>query len=203
MVELKMIELPKYINDESYKVYVTYLAMKRHFTSPKYDYHKYNGRVSASFDSFKKRTDAYYFAKLSKNDDYENVLLAHMIKNPNTWIRDVVEDDYIYFDWKKKIDALGYTFKSELKNLDDDWKTNFISHGGQHPLILTLRLQQKISLETFTILTHVANIFDYWEQNLLDKYVASDIIQQSRKYFPFLMLDVKRFKTMVKDHFDI
>ena len=124
-----------------------------------------------------------------------------MVKNPNCWIRDIVEDDFVYNEWKKKIDSLGYKFKSDLKNLDDDYKSNFVSKGGQHPLIITLLLQQKIQLETFTILSHFAKIFDYWEQNLLDKFVACDIIRTSRKYYPFLMLDVMRFKTYVKNHF--
>jgi hypothetical protein len=194
--------LPSYVNDKSYEAYIKYLAMKKHFTSPSYDFHKYRGKVRASFDAFKSRNDAFYFAKLAKHEDYENVLLANLVKNPNTWIRDIAEDDFLYVEWKKKIDSLGYTFKSDLKHLNDDWKSNFVT-DGQHPVVLTLYLQKKITLETFAILIHIANIFTYWEQNLLDKFVASDIIQHSRKYFPFLMLDMKRYKTYVKDHFDI
>ena len=194
--------LPSYVNEKSFEVYIKYLAIKRHFTSQKYDFHKYRGKVSASFDAFKSRPDAFYFAKLAKHEDYENVLLANLVKNPNAWIRDIAEDDLLYVEWKKKIDSLSYNFKSDLKHLNDDWKSNFVT-DGQHPVVLTLYLQKKISLETFAILIHIANIFTYWEQNLLDKFVASDIIQHSRKYFPFLMLDLKRFKTYVKDHFDI
>jgi hypothetical protein len=194
--------LPSYVNDQSYAAYIKYLAMKKHFTSPSYDFHKYNGKVRASFDTFKSRPDAFYFAKLTKQDDYENVLLANLVKNPNAWIRDIAEDDILYVEWKKRIDSLGYTFKSDLKHLEDDWKSNFVT-DGQHPVVLTLYLQKKITLETFAILVHIANIFSYWEQNLLDKFVASDIIHHSRKYFPFLMLDMKRFKTIVKNHFDI
>lgn len=190
------------MNEKSFEVYIKYLAIKRHFTSQKYDFHKYRGKVSASFDAFKSRPDAFYFAKLAKHEDYENVLLANLVKNPNAWIRDIAEDDLLYVEWKKKIDSLSYNFKSDLKHLNDDWKSNFVT-DGQHPVVLTLYLQKKISLETFAILIHIANIFTYWEQNLLDKFVASDIIQHSRKYFPFLMLDLKRFKTYVKDHFDI
>lgn len=198
---MKRQTLPSYVNDKSYDAYIKYLALKKHFTSDTYDYHKYNGKVRASFDSFSSRNDAFYFAKLAKHDDYENVLVANMVKNPNCWIRDIVEDDFVYNEWKKKIDSLGYKFKSDLKNLDDDYKSNFVSKGGQHPLIITLLLQQKIQLETFTILSHFAKIFDYWEQNLLDKFVACDIIRTSRKYYPFLMLDVMRFKTYVKNRF--
>ena len=194
--------LPAYVNEESFNAYVKYLAMKKHFTSDNYDYMKYNGKVRASFDSFRTRNDTYYFAKLIKMDDWENVLLANMIMNSNTWIRDIVEEDgeKNYLEWKKKIDSLGYIFGSDLKKLNEDYKSNFISNG-QHPEIMTLYLQKKISLETFSILTHMANIFDYWSEKIVDKIVARDIIRLSRKYYPFLNVDVKRFKTIVKDHF--
>ena len=195
--------LPNYVNEESFNAYVKYLAMKKHFTTDGFDFHKYNGKVRASFDSFRARNDAYYFAKLIKEEDWQNVLLSNMILNPNAWIRDIVEDgEKNYLEWKKKIDSLGYIFKSELSYLNEDYKTNFIT-DGQHPLIITLFLQKKISLETFTILTHSANIFEYWSEKLVDKFVAPDIIRLSRKYYPFLTVDMKRFKTYIKDHFTL
>ena len=143
---------------------------------------------------------AFYFAKLYKQDDYENVLLANLVKNPNAWIRDIAEDDILYVEWKKRIDSLGYTFKSDLKHLEDDWKSNFVT-DGQHPVVLTLYLQKKITLETFAILVHIANIFSYWDQKVVDKIVASDIIRLSKKYYPFLEIEQKKFKNIIREHF--
>mgnify|MGYP000135361101 CR=1 FL=1 len=195
--------LPNSLNEQGFQAYIKYLAFKKHFTTDGYDYHKYNGKVRAKFETFRTRNDAYYFAKLANKDDYENVILANMIVKPNTWVRDIldVQGEQRYTEWRKRIDSLGHTFKSELSKLDDDYQKNFVSPSGQHPFVMQLYLQKRISLETFTILCHVSNIFPYWEKNLVDKFVACDIIRLSKKYKPFLEFDNSRFKTIVKDRF--
>jgi Fe-S cluster assembly ATPase SufC len=126
-----------------------------------------------------------------------------MIEKPDIWVRDVLEQEGStrYNNWKKKIDSLGHIFKSEINIMLDEYKDNFIVRDGQHPHIMTMLLQRKISLETFTIITHAANIFDYWDEKVVDKIVAGDIINKSRKYKPFLDIDMKRYKTFVKDRF--
>lgn len=198
-----MSTLPNYINQDSFSTYITYLAIKRHFTTKKYDYYKYNGKVKANIESFAKRNDAFFFAKLSKKDDHINRILANVLENPKVWVRDIVGDkgDTIYTSWKKRTDSLGYTFKGELEQLDDDYKSNFIVSDGQHPYLITLYLQKKISLETFVILCYASNIFPYWEEKIVDKFIACDIIDQSRKYKPFLSYDPKRFNSIIKDRF--
>lgn len=193
------------VNEQGFNAYVKYLAMKKHFTTDGYDYHKYRGKVRAKFETFLARNDAYYFSKLANKDDYENMILANIIVKPNTWVRDILDvpGEYQYTEWKKRIESLGYTFKSELSKLDDDYQKNFVSPSGQHPFVMQLYLQKRISLETFTILCHASNIFPYWEKNLVDKFVACDIIRLSKKYKPFLIYDNNRFKDMIKDRFDI
>lgn len=191
------------LTDAGFETYVKYLALKKHFTSDAYDYVKYNGKIRASIDTFRTRNDAYSFLKLSKKDDVVNFMLANFINNPNIWIRQLLdaEAEHRYLEWKKKIESLTYTFKSELKNLDEDWTANFVSRDGQHPYIMTQYSQKKISLETFTILTHAANIFDYWNEKIVDKIISRDIIRVSRKYKPFLFYDERKFKAIIRDHF--
>ena len=48
-----------------YEAYQNYLAMKLHFGG-EYDFHKYNGKVSATLESFEKRKDKFKFVRLSK-----------------------------------------------------------------------------------------------------------------------------------------
>jgi len=192
-----------YANDQSFLAYVKYLAFKKHFTTDSYDYKKYNGKVRASFDTFSARNDTFFFHKLAKREDYENLILANVIVKPDIWIRDILEEEgeARYNEWKKKIDSLGYVFKSELAHLQDDYQQNFISPDGQHPYIMTMYLQRKISLETFTILTNVAKIFSYWDEKIVDRIVARDIIRLARKYKPFLVIDEKKFKNIVRERF--
>lgn len=190
-------------NDKSFEAYVQFLAIKRHFTTDNYDYFKYNGKVRANFDTFISRNDAYSFAKLAKREDYPNLILANVLKKPDIWIREILDEEAQerYILWKKKIEALGYNFKSELGNLNEDYQQNFISRDGQHPHIMTLYLQRQISLETLTIMAHSANIFSYWNEKVVDKIVACDIIRLVRKYKPFLAYDEKRFKNIVREYF--
>jgi hypothetical protein len=195
--------LTNYANEASFKTYVDYLALKKHFTTKSYDYHKYNGKVKASFDKFQTRNDAFFFYKLSQKQDSHYVILSNIITNPNMWVRDILEDEgkNRYFQWKGRISALSYNLTQDLKNLHEDYKQNFIVLNGQHPHLLSLFLQQKISTETFSILSNLANILEYWDENIVDKIVASDKIMLSRKYFPFLEIDRKKFSTIIKNHF--
>lgn len=192
-----------YSNEDSFRTYVDYLALKKHFTTENYDYQKYRGKVKASFESFKSRKDAFFFYKISKKDDPHEFLLANIITDPKIWIRDMTEEnsERVYSEWKGRKEALTYVFKNELKTLLDDYASNFRVSNGQHPHIMTLYLQKKISLETFTIITHLAKVYDYWQQEIVDKIVSSDIIRLSRKYYPFLGIDQKKFSKIVKEHF--
>lgn len=192
-----------YANEKSYKLYIDYLALKKHFTTKGYDYHKYRGKVKASFEKFRSRNDAFFFYKLSKKDDPHEILLANIVSNPKAWIREISEDSgqEVYFSWKKKMQSITHTFKTDLSQLKEEYKDNFIVKGGQHPYLITLFLQKKISLETFTILIHVSKVFPYWEKEIVDKIVASDIIQISKKYYPFLEVDENKFSSIIKERF--
>jgi hypothetical protein len=192
-----------YATEESFRVYVDYLALKRHFTTDSYDYKKYNGKVRASFDSFQTRNDAFFFYKLSRKKDWHNMILANILKNPNIWVREILEEtgEQIYAEWEGRIDALTYTFKDDLSRLKDNYADNFIPVNGQHPYIMTLYLQNKISLETFTILSNISNVYDRWSNEIVDKVVARDIIRLSKKYYPFLEIDRKKFSEIVKERF--
>jgi hypothetical protein len=191
-----------YATDDAFNTYIDYLAHKRHFTTKSYDYHKYNGKVKASRDAFQTRKDLFLFYKLSKRPERQQLILSNMIKNQNIWIGDILEDtaDEVYKAWKKRIDGLTYHFQQDLKQLNEDYKTNFVVVKDQHPKLISLLLQQKISLETFTILTNISKVLDYWEQSVVDKIVAYDKIVLSRKYFPFLEIDCKKFSAIVKNH---
>jgi hypothetical protein len=192
-----------FANEESFNFYVKYLAIKQHFTTDGYDYHKYRGKIKASFDTFRTRNDVFFFHKLANKDDPENLLLANMVVKPNAFIREIVEQDGEdrYFEWKKKTDSLGRVFKEDLNKLEDDYQQNFVSNNGQHPHVMGLYVQRKITLESFTILTNLSNIFPYWDKEIVDKIVARDIIRLSKKYRPFLNIDEKKFKSIIRERF--
>lgn len=192
-----------YSNEESFNYYMKYLAMGKHFTTDKFDYHKYRGKTRASFDTFRTRNDVFFFHKLANKEDAENLLLANFIVNPRVFIREIVEQEGEdrYFEWRKKIDSLTKVFKDDLNKLKDDYQENFVSNNGQHPFVMTLYIQKQITLESFTLLTNLSNIFPYWEKEIVDKFVARDIMRLSRKYRPFLIIDEKKFKNVIRERF--
>lgn len=193
----------KYANRQAFDVYTHYIAVKQHFTIERYDFHKYDGGVKISMDAFTGRQDLFHFHKLSKEVDWKNIILSNLVKNKNAWIGDIADQEGTdcYNAWKKNTDALSYQFGLELSKLDDTFKNNFIVEDGQHPYLLTLLLRKQITLETFTILSHIANIYEYWGDKVVDKYVACDIFNTSRKYKPFLVYDEKKFRKVVEDKF--
>ena len=129
-------------------------------------------------------------------------MLSNVVKNTNIWAGDLLEGpaEETYMNWKKRLDGLTYHFQQDLNQLDDNYKSNFIVEDGQHPKLLTYFLQRKISLETFTILTNLSNVLDYWNEKVVDKIVAGDKILLSRKYYPFLDFDRKKFSSIIKNH---
>ena len=50
---------------EPIDVYLMYCALKAHFSREDYDYHKYGGKTKISRESYWKRKDRYYFAKIA------------------------------------------------------------------------------------------------------------------------------------------
>lgn len=177
--------------------------MKLHFTRDDYDYFRSGGKGRAKVETFRTRHDAMFYDKLARHPDGENMLLANFLKNPKVWIRNILEESGqdIYTEWKKTQDSLGHVFKTDLGKLNDNYQSNFEVHGGQHPYVLTLYLQKEITLETFTILAHFSKVYDYWNENIVDKIIARDIIKLARKYRPFLQIDEKRFSKIVRDRF--
>ena len=193
---------PNSLNETGFNAYTEYLALKRHFTSS-YDYHKYNGKVNASFDSYINRKDAFSFQKLGKQKDYKNILLANVVKNPKIWVGALFDQEAreIYLKWKQTQTSLTHHIEDQLSVLDDDFKSNFVVINGQYPHMVDLYLQKRISLETFSILVKFTNSKPYWEENVSDKVIFPDIIKTVDKYYPFLNFSTEKVKKVVKDHF--
>lgn len=190
-----------------FEVYKTYLAFKNHFTKKTYDYHKYCGRSRASKDSFYKRTDRYFFERLSRQKNDEEIK-AYFVANfvecsdpERLWIGDIIrEGEDVYKEWLKKSQSLSYLFKTEAevfihkKNFEElfDCKT------GNHPEILKKYLQKGITLETITILDMILGYVKNFDKKLTDP-IWNFVSLRIRKYRPFLNIDVEKYKNVLKE----
>ena len=87
--------------NEAYNVYKTYSAIKRHFDDAKYDYFTYNGKIKGmSLETFQTKHDAYFYAKLAKQTDWKNRILANIVHNSKCWIKDILDSEEVYTSWK-------------------------------------------------------------------------------------------------------
>ena len=185
-----------------FEVYITYLALKRHFTSESYDFHKYNGKINASIDAFKARKDCFFFEKLAKHQNPKDFLLANIIVNPTAYVRDLAYDEkykIIYNKWLKTKESLTYVFQTEITNLHPDFNSNFLCTDGNHPILLRLFLGEKISLETLSILCNLTGCLKHWDQQLEGDIVYKDVGLLVKKYKQFLQYDKEKFKKIIRN----
>ena len=187
--------------------YKTYLALKNHFTKPKYDYLRYNGKVKASLQAFYKRKDRMWFEKMSRQKTDEEIVsffVANFVlcNDPESlWIGEIINEGEKRFSlWKKRTQSLSYVFKEEIEKLfsENSIENLFTIKNGSHPKILKVFLQGNISLETMVILDSIFGYRKNFDKKLDDpiwKFVSMRIL----KYSPFIHIDIFKFKKLLKE----
>ena len=193
---------------EPFEVYRYYLALRLHFTTDAYDVVKQKGRVRATKNSFLKRKDMFAIRKVAETySDKEVVdfLVANFVSG-DRWggVFDTESKDR-YQGWKKRIEAISYTFKREMdKAVVFAEKNNipftdlFISNNGQHPFIIKMYLRNDISIETLVILNKLNNFTDQLDQDLKDDLVWPDTSRIIKKYSPFLEIKKDKYNEIYR-----
>jgi hypothetical protein len=186
-----------------FEAYQKFLALKQYFTSD-YDYFKYQGKVSASKDSFERRKDKYHFYRLSKHQDVEKLLVANFIERELKWVGDVFDEEGqgIYSEWLRRQESLTYIFTNDLKKLLPKFDDNIIIKDGQHPVLLKLFLRKTISIETMVILNDIFDFFPYWNKTIEDPIIWPGIYKKCSKYRPFLQYNVFKCKQALRETFN-
>jgi len=184
-----------------FEVYQRYVALKRHFTSEKYDYFKFNKKTNASVKSFEKRKDIFFFKKIAKHEDPETYLLANIMNNKDFWIGEIEQGQTIYKAHIKKIQALTKVYEDDITKLEPYFADNFVCLTGSHPYLLNFVLGGKVSLETLIILNDMVEFFPYWDEQIKEKIIWSSVKFKAEKYKPFMMYDKERLKKITKSYF--
>ena len=170
-------------------VYLTYCAIKAHFSKNKYDYHKFAGKTKIKRDSFYKRKDRFFFARLARKlktkKEIEDYFVANYIVVKGGWVGKY-EDQY-YTDWKKRTESLTYTFKNEIEPYTDRFEELF-EWKDTHPLLLREYLGKRVSLETMCILDELVGYQKNWKEDL----IWTDIKNLMNNYKKFLTIDKER-----------
>jgi hypothetical protein len=189
-----------------FECYKTYLALKNHFTKNSYDYFTYNKKTRASLQSFYRRKDRFWFEKVSRQKDeneVEKFFVANFVScnDPETlWIGEIIkEGEGRYQNWQKKVQSLSYVFKEESQNLFEDNKFDDVFNCSKgHPPLLKKFLSGNISLETLVIYDKIFLFGNKFDKKLQDP-VWETVSRRIKKYSPFLHIDVLRYRKILKE----
>jgi len=192
---------------QPYDCYKTYLGLKNHFCKKNYDYHRYGGKSRASLQSFHKRRDRFFFEKLSRQKNDTEVVeffvsaFVSCTDPQSLWIGEIVRNgEKNYTEWKKRIQSLTYTFKTEIEDVftNKDFDGMFRVEGTRHPQIIKEYLGKNISIETFIILNKIIGFKDDFDKKLSDP-VWKFLSMRINKYNSFIHIDIFKFKSILKE----
>ena len=195
---------------EGFNAYKLYLAVKNHFTTS-YDYFKYNGKVNAKEESFLKRKDKFFFAKLQRkynNDQLRDLFVSNFADGEDFWIGNVLTQkaEGVYNEWKARQIKLSYIFEQDLKFLRDyysernlDFNSLFVMEDG-HPILLQCVLRNDIFVETMIIIDKTLNYSKKWNK-VLDDPVWTEFKKRMDKYSPFINFDNEKGKNILRKVF--
>ena len=195
---------------EGFNAYKLYLAVKNHFTT-NYDFFKYNGKVNAKEDSFLKRRDKFFFAKLQRkynNDQLRDLFVSNFADGEDFWIGNVLTQkaESVYTEWKASQMKLSYILEQDLKFLLDyynernlDFNSLFVMENG-HPILLQCVLRNDIYVETMIIIDRVLNYSRRWNK-VLDDPVWTEFKKRMDKYSPFVLFEAEKGKKILRKVF--
>ena len=189
-----------------FDAYKTYLALKNHFSKLNYDYFKYAGKSRASVASFEKRKDKYWFEKISRQKDDNEIkefFIANLLEadDPNTvWIGNVIRAGDVYYkEWQKKQQSLKYLFTQQSEEmLSSSNLEELFDCSKQHPPILKMFLSGKIDIETLVIWDKIFLFRNIFDKKLLDP-VWELVSLKIQKYSPFLNIDIQDYKKTLRN----
>lgn len=192
-----------YWKNNGYQAYQIYQSLKLHFTTD-YDAVKYNYKTSVKQSSFDRRRDRYFFEKLSRRFNKEELIhyfTANLIENQKVWIGDM--SDEIYSAYVARYDKLTYMFDEDVKFLYNkgytfDQLCSTTEDCSTNPLLEALRAHE-IRLETVVLLDILVNFLKRLRSIISDPLgINKQMIDMLIKYKP-IMLQKPLPKNKIKD----
>lgn len=196
---------------EGFNAYKTYLSVRNHFNS-NYDFFKYKGKLNVSQDSFLKRSDKYFFAKLErkyKGDQLVYFFVSNFIDSEDSWSGSLVtnQSEEVFLNWLKRIESLKYNFQKDCKYLLNEMEIKNYSFNdlydcsNSHPVILKKYMGSFVTIETIVIFDKILGLFKKFDKLLNDDIVYQKISKKAIKYSPFVSINTDEYKALMKKIF--
>ena len=197
-------------------VYRTYLAMKQHFSNPKFDFFQYDGKVNAKQETYQQRKDFYFFETLARRltkEEVQNYMLATFVQAEDAtkvWVGDIKRDGRArYLAQQKQMDRLTYEISQDcdtVVNYLEENKCTFNrlfetqQSNNSHPALLKLYIKKSISLETLLIYDQCLGYMRHWDRDLNDPLWEA-LSLKIKKYKPFLSIPVNKYRQILMEKF--
>jgi hypothetical protein len=183
--------------------------LNNHFFNPEYDYFTYNGKVTAKFETYDKKSDKIKLSyellgkKFQDKENLENFFVANIIKAKKRICRagQLFEGDddpnEVYIRWQGRTQSLEYNLINEIRNIMEKipgdshengkvFNSLFECKKGKHPEIIKAYLRKDLSLESFVLLDLCFDIVAKLEYALKDDCNWFGIKHKVTKYTPFI-----------------
>lgn len=186
--------------------YQTFNSLRLHFTSEKYNYFTYNGKVKTSIDSFEKRKDKYYYYKLSRKfvnkEDLVNFVVPSLVEKDKVWVGFLLDEqaEVYYNKHQRVIQSLSYTFENECSRLFEEHKNpnDVLMTSGDYPLLLQSVLRNEVSIETLILLNNILKFLPMWNLKIKDDIQWPKVKMRILKYADFLPCDVAKYRMLLR-----
>ena len=194
------------IKIDPFDVYKMYLGIRLHFRDGNYNYIKSEGRINANINSFQKRPDKYFFEKLAKKYNKEDMLdyfLSNFVYGTDSGMiykQEIAEN--IYNIWRSKKESMSYEIMKNISLIlesDIEFNHYFIVSNGEHPILLTMYLQEEILMETMIVLNGIVDFLEDWCKYITDQDKWPNIYKKMVRYSDFLTIDIQKYKNKIQE----
>ena len=185
---------------EPFEAYRYYQSLKLHFENESYNAPKYNYKTSAKPQTFWKRKDKYFFAKVGRMFDTPpeliNYYAAHFVAD-NNWVGDMLSDEQVYRDWQKRTESMGYNFQQDLEKVNVESFDQLFDLGNQYPKVVEAYLSNDINIESVAILNKLTSFMSRADKTVSDPILWPDVSRKIRKYSLLMNVNTDKKKKII------
>jgi hypothetical protein len=185
---------------EPFEAYRYYQSLKLHFENESYNAPKYNYKTSAKPQTFWKRKDKYFFAKVGRMFDTPpeliNYYAAHFVAD-NNWVGDMLSDEQVYRDWQKRTESMGYNFQQDLEKVNVESFDQLFDLGNQYPKVVEAYLSNDINIESVAILNKLTSFMSRADKTVSDPILWPDVSRKIRKYSLLMNVNTDKMKKII------
>ena len=189
---------------DPFEVYKLYNALKLHFEQDSYDAIKYNFKSNVTPQSFFKRKDKYFFAKIGKNQkDIQNFFVFNFIEDMK-YIGDMmdIEGQQNYTKHKKIHESLTREFEKDINTMTGQFDDLLVVNNiNTPPKIIEMWMEEEVSLETVVIINSLTDFIRVEGKKITETLFWPDVSRKITKYQPFVNFDKSKFVELTKKRF--